>query len=228
MLDGIEILHRLMYCYPNMPEILVPTFEPVEGRLYPTVFEVDTALRGLGHQVIEFQQESGTTFQASVAITRGGLDNSNVVPRMIGIDPLYVLTMGMQSYKGEQQTTKEPVFGLVPNEEHVYGLDVLLLDELSDTGFSELFGKKKLIDLGANSVQSAVGFWKQERNETGESPDFYSETIKGWTVLPCEIYDEYAEARQRLIEAGASHEHFKELDENLEKAIRTRNWVLCA
>ena len=68
--------------------------------------------------------------------------------------------------------------------------EILIVDEVCETG-KTLFGAHKKMDkLGAAAVTSAVVHYKPRRTETGYVPDYYAEMTDAWIEYPSEIVDE--------------------------------------
>jgi hypoxanthine phosphoribosyltransferase len=116
-----------------------------------------------------------------VAILTGSLIFLADLIRQIGL-PLRVALLQASSYKGA--TTRAGV--LVINEAFapdVSGRDVLLLDDILDTGHTLSILVERMKDRGANSVRTVVLLRKLGRQEVRMEPDYCGFTIPDEFVI---------------------------------------------
>ncbi len=121
--------------------------------------------------------DSGASFDAIVTISRGGLVPARIVSDVLGIEEMYVIRSRFWGIAGKvfdepQVSIHEPL--------DVSGKDVLVVDEVVDTGLT--MGKVMGIikGMGARNVKSAVLHYKLT---SSLRPDYYVEVVKEWVWI---------------------------------------------
>ncbi len=121
--------------------------------------------------------DSGASFDAIVTISRGGLVPARIVSDVLGIEEMYVIRSRFWGIAGkvfdEPQVSIHESLG-------VSGKDVLVVDEVVDTGLT--MGKVMGIikGMGARNVKSAVLHYKLT---SSLRPDYYVEVVKEWVWI---------------------------------------------
>ena len=77
--------------------------------------------------------------------------------------------------------------------------DILLVDDISDTGKTFIRGTKYLQELGANSVTTASLFIKPW---TKYIPDFYTKEVHDWVVFPFDIKETIDAINKKMLKEG--------------------------
>lgn len=129
--------------------------------------EIQDRVRELGRQIEADYQGKPLTI---VAVLTGSLIVLADLIRQIGL-PLRVALLQASSYKGATTTAG----ALVINETFapdVAGRDVLLLDDILDTGRTLSTLVARMGDRGAHSVRTAVLLRKRGRQEVEIEPDY--------------------------------------------------------
>ncbi|HEU5118033.1 MAG TPA: hypoxanthine phosphoribosyltransferase [Isosphaeraceae bacterium] len=129
--------------------------------------EIQSRIRELGKQIEADYQGKSLTI---VAILTGSLIVLADLIRQIGL-PLRVALLQASSYKGTTTTAGT----LVINESFapdVAGRDVLLLDDILDTGRTLSTLVARMTERGARSVKTAVLLRKRGRQEIEIEPDY--------------------------------------------------------
>ncbi|WP_435015365.1 hypoxanthine phosphoribosyltransferase [Tundrisphaera sp. TA3] len=137
-----------------------------------TESQIRERIRDLGRQIEADYQGKPLTI---VAVLTGSLIVLADLIREIGI-PLRVALIQASSYKGA--TTQAGA--LIINESFapdVQGRDVLLLDDILDTGHTLATLVHRMADRGATSVRTAVLLRKVGRQEVAIEPDYCGFTI---------------------------------------------------
>lgn len=108
---------------------------------------------------------------------------------------LRVEFMGLSSYGDAKQSSGvvRPV-GSLPDD--VAGRDVLIVDDIVDTGRSLVAARSLLLDGGANAISSCVLLDKPSRREVAVEPDFVGFTIDDVFVVGYGI--DFAEQHRHL------------------------------
>lgn len=115
-----------------------------------------------------------------VGISRGGWPPARVMSDLLGNTKL--ANVAVEFYVGIAKPSDEP-FITQPISLSVEGKDVMLFDDVADTGKSLRLVKDHLIINGAKSVKTAVIFYKPW---SVIEPDYYSTKTKSWIVFPWE------------------------------------------
>jgi len=115
-----------------------------------------------------------------VGISRGGWPPARVMSDLLGNTKLANVTV--EFYVGIAETTDEPVI-TQPVSMSIEGKNVLLFDDVADTGKSLRLVKDHLIINGAKSVKTAVIFYKPWSVIV---PDYYETKTGSWVVFPWE------------------------------------------
>ncbi len=136
--------------------------------------------------------ESGDGFDRIIYIPRGGLYVANEVGRELQFEAYEMWAFAEGAYTGTERGD-DPTRGQVPLQEDVEGLDLLVLDEVCDTGSALARVHKFLTGLGAASVKVGVLDYKPTRSLTGYVPTWHVRETDKWIVYPWE----HAEARGR-------------------------------
>lgn len=137
----------------------------------------------LYHDILETCRKivwSGYKPDCLIAVARGGWVIARIVSDFLGVGE--VASVGVKYYVDIGKTSEEPRL--------VQGLDgdlrdknVLLVDDVADTGRTLNFSKKYLVSLGAAEVRSAVPYRKPWSRFT---PDYYHRIVDKWIVFPYE------------------------------------------
>ena len=134
---------------------------------------------------------SGYKIDRLVVLPRGGLAPGNIIARRLDIPGERVLSAVITSYASDGfERTGEFRMGQFPGIEEVKGLRLLVVDEVCDTGHTMAEAVRRLQELGAAEVISAVLHYKPGRSETGYVPDFYVTKTDEWIVYPWEWHEE--------------------------------------
>ena len=123
--------------------------------------------------------KSGKRLSLIVAIARGGMTITQVLSDFL---TLPVATFTISSYKDMQQKDLSDISFHVGAR--LENQDILLVDDISDTGKTFIRGTKYLKELGANSIITASLFIKPW---TMYIPDFYHIQSDKWIILPYEV-----------------------------------------
>jgi len=115
-----------------------------------------------------------------VGISRGGWPPARVMSDLLGNVKLANVTV--EFYVGIAEAASEPVLTQTVSTP-VNGKDVLLFDDVADTGKSLHLAKDHLESNQAKSVKTAVIFYKPWSIMV---PDYYEKKTRSWIVFPWE------------------------------------------
>ena len=136
-------------------------------------------------------------------IPRGGYFPADTLTRALDISGLANIFLGAKSYDEETDLPGKILFGQVPPVELVVGQNILIVDEVCDTGQTLYAAHQLMDDMGANSVISGVLQYKPDETKTGYIPNFWGELTDMWVRYAPEAQDELGRIyRERLRAAG--------------------------
>ncbi|MBI2589349.1 hypothetical protein HYW35_04080 [Candidatus Saccharibacteria bacterium] len=126
-------------------------------------------------------------FDKVVTIPKGGLYPANIVTREIGCRSIDILTAAMGSYPPGSNHRQKITYGQLPSRDDIEGKNILIIDEVCDSGRTLLDLVNRLKRLGAKQIKTGVLHYKPGKNETGFIPNWYVEATDNWIVYPWEI-----------------------------------------
>lgn len=164
----------------------------------------------LGLMVLVDQARTGNKYDGVIVVARGGSEPGNNVARLMGFDAIAWQGVSLSSYvkgkPGVKYTQEELdelaaqgftvrdkfVFGQTPDDIHVVGNRLLVIDEVCDSGLTHSILEKYLLERGARAVDTAVLHYKPTKTETGFVPKYYAEYRQnGWLHYQWEMFDHY-------------------------------------
>lgn len=117
-----------------------------------------------------------------LVITRGGMVPACLISERTGIRD--ILCAAIVLYDDEERTLAEPAFVQFPDDRHVRGRRILVVDDVWDSGSTVVAVRERLRKAGAQ-VHVCVLHYKPGRSKfPGDAPDFYAEETDGWIVYP--------------------------------------------
>lgn len=131
--------------------------------------------------------KTGEQFDLMLVVPRGAYYPANIVSRELGFDAVHILSASIGSYKGTEQGEFE--FGQMPVPEQVRGKDLLIIEEVCDTGKTLDYVYKYLKDNGAGLIRTGVLHYKPGQSQSGFRPDWSVETTDKWIVYPWELHE---------------------------------------
>jgi hypothetical protein len=121
-------------------------------------------------------------FDSLLVVTRGGMVPACLISERTNIRN--ILCAAVVLYEDDQRTLPEPAFVQFPEDRHVKGRRILVVDDVWDTGSTIVAVRDRLRQAGAR-VQTCVLHYKPSRSRyPGDGPDFYAETTDAWIVYP--------------------------------------------
>jgi hypoxanthine phosphoribosyltransferase len=116
-----------------------------------------------------------------VGISRGGWLPTRVLSDLL--ENPYITSVGVEFYVGVYETNREPIL-TQPLSVSAFGKDILLVDDVVDTGRSAMLMKSHLAGEGAKETRLLTLYYKPW---SIVKPDFYSKVTSDWIVFPWEI-----------------------------------------
>lgn len=128
-------------------------------------------------------------FDLIVSIARGGLTISHILSDFLRLP---ITTFTISSYHDLKQTTIPEITFKIGNNLH--NKNILLVDDVSDTGKTFIRGIEYLKSLRANNIKSAALFIKPW---TKFIPDYHQKSTDKWIIFPFDM-KETIESLKRL------------------------------
>ena len=125
-----------------------------------------------------------------VGITRGGLVPARLISDLIDNNEVYTITV--QFYKSVGITSNKPRI-ICPVQGDIVDKNVLIVDDISDTGESLIVAKKHLEEEGAEKVVVAT---LMKKPHTKFEPDLYVDETSAWVIFPWEVNETIREIRK--------------------------------
>jgi len=124
-------------------------------------------------------------YDALLVITRGGMVPACLISEQTRIRD--ILCAAVVLYDNDERVLQEPVFINFPDDRHVAGRRILVVDDVWDTGSTIVAVRDRLRKAGAR-VDVCVLHYKPRRSRfPGDGPDFYAEETNAWIVYPWEV-----------------------------------------
>jgi len=161
-------------------------------------------------KLAEMIMEDGFKPDIIVGIARGGW----VVARLLSdfLKNPNTANLKIEFYKGIAETAEKPVI-TQPVSADVKGKNVLICDDVADTGHSLRVAFEHIKELGAKEIKVATLHLKPW---SIFKPDFYVKETRAWIIYPWEIRETIEKIASDLEKEGKSEEEILE-------ALRTTN-----
>jgi hypoxanthine phosphoribosyltransferase len=129
-----------------------------------------------------------------------------------------VASIGVKFYTGINQRLVQPeIYQALPVE--VSGENVLLFDDVADTGESLKFVTQHLLDHGAASVKTATLLYKPH---SSIKPDFFSAETSTWIIFPYDLVESITTLGRKWQKAGLT---IPEIEQRLEQFGFKADWL---
>ncbi|MBU2051957.1 MAG: phosphoribosyltransferase family protein [Patescibacteria group bacterium] len=142
--------------------------------LTPTWDEMDELAFQVSKKILAAKKK----FDRIVTLAKGGWPLTRSMVAFLSIDQ--VASIGVKFYQDINQRLEKPqIYQDIP--EKVSGENVLLFDDVADTGKSLEFAKEYLINHGVAGVTTASLFYKPH---SIVKPDYYGAQTSAWIIFP--------------------------------------------
>jgi hypoxanthine phosphoribosyltransferase len=127
-------------------------------------------------------------FDYMVVVPRGGYFPANIVSRQLGFDVTRLVHACVGSYdEGLDKQREELITGEMPPNEKIKGKNLLVIDEVCDTGETLTFLTDYLKKAGAKNVHCGVLHYKPGKSQSGYKPDWAVANTNKWIIYPWEV-----------------------------------------
>lgn len=154
----------------------------------------------LTFEVFKLIDISGKRFDRVVALAKGGWTFARALVDFLKIEELDSIRIKL--YEGINERADEASI-LRPLAINVTGEEVLIFDDLVDSGATMEAAKKHILGLGAKSVSIATLIYKPR---SSVKPDFYAYETSAWVVFPHEIREFVEETYKDWKTRGVNNE----------------------
>lgn len=136
----------------------------------------------VGRMVSTLLRQLPRDYDNILVITRGGMVPACLISERTGIRN--ILCAAVVFYERSTQVHVKPLFVQFPDDDHVKGRRVLVIDDVWDSGSTIVAVRDRLRAAGA-TVEVCVLHYKPARSRfPGDKPDYYAEETDGWIVYP--------------------------------------------
>lgn len=157
---------------------IVPTWsEMTDG-----IFEISQAIK-----------KDGKNFDVIVTLAKGGFPLARMIADFLQMPT--ILSLGVHFYTGINQRLEKPeIYQEITPLTHIVGKNVLLFDDVADSGESLIFGSEHIMKLGAASVTTAALYMKPQ---TLHIPQYFAFTTEDWILFPFEVIESMHQLNER-------------------------------
>ena len=135
--------------------------------------------------------DTGERFDAIIVIPRGSYYPVNIVARELGFEAVDLIHASIGSYISGQTTRKnEFELGQMPTDAEISGKNLLIIDEVCETGNTLAFLTERLKQQGAALIRTGALHYKPDRTQTEFAPDWYVVKTDKWIHYPWESHDD--------------------------------------
>lgn len=136
-------------------------------------------------------EERAVPFDIIIGISRGGWVPARILSDILGNDEID--TVRVKFYESVDKTAKEPVI-LLSTQIDIKGKDILLVDDIADTGESLIATIEHLKEKNAKSIFVATLVKKPQSKVT---PDLFVRETPNWVIFPWEINETTRDIKAR-------------------------------
>ncbi|MCK4582358.1 phosphoribosyltransferase [Candidatus Bathyarchaeota archaeon] len=163
-----------------------------ERYLHLTWMDVQRLSEKLADQIAE----SGFRPDIIVAVSRGGFDPARILSDELNIRSL--ASLQVIYYAGIRERNDKPQVKYPLNAD-ISGLNVLVVDDVADSGNSLKVVKEYIDSLGPRVVKMAT---LHHKPWSTFEPDFYAESVDKWIIYPWEPRESIEDIREKLLSEG--------------------------
>ncbi|MFC1653472.1 phosphoribosyltransferase [Patescibacteria group bacterium] len=142
--------------------------------LYPNWQKMGEITVSLANKI----KESEKIFDRVVALAKGGLSWNRQLQDLLNIKN--ASSIQVRFYKGINNTQKRPIV-VQSLPVTIEDEDILIFDDIADTGESLKMAKEYLLNHGAKSIKTATMF---EKPWSSIKPDYFGEKTEAWVIFP--------------------------------------------
>jgi hypoxanthine phosphoribosyltransferase len=127
-------------------------------------------------------QFSHIEYDAILAITRGGMVPACLVSE--ALDIRNVLMAAVMFYADVEETLDEPVFMQFPSDALIVGQQILIVDDVWDSGRTAVNVRERVRRAGGKPEVAVIHYKPLNSNFPDDRPDYYALETSAWVVYP--------------------------------------------
>lgn len=161
-------------------------------------------LNQLAFEISQQTEKDGLKFDRIVTLAKGGWPLTRSLVDFMQVPE--VASIGIKFYKGINKRYERPqIYQDIPIS--IQGENLLLFDDVADTGKSIEFTLNYLKNKGAKDVKTATLFYKPH---SSLKPDYFAQKTTDWIVFPYETAETIKLLGPKWLKAGLSHSEIKD------------------
>ena len=134
------------------------------------------------------QAASTRSFDAILAVTRGGLVPAGMLAYHLGMRN--ILVAAVQFYSSVGQRADKPSFLQFPADPFLSGQTLLIVDDIWDSGKTIAAVKDRVIAAGGTPVTAVLHYKPNASHFPDQQPEYYVEATDAWIIYPWEPVSE--------------------------------------
>ena len=125
------------------------------------------------------------TFDAVLAITRGGIIPGGILAERLGV--IKVLVASVDFYSDEELDLDWPVFMQFPGDSLLRNQNILVVDDVWNKG-KEITSVRERVEQAGGKANTFVMHYKPNHSAFPDTaPDYYTATTEKWIIYPWEL-----------------------------------------
>lgn len=171
----------------------------------------------LAFEIAKKIRVNGQKFDRIITLAKGGWPMTRSLVDFLQVEK--VASIGVKFYSGVNQHMKKPrIYQDLPIP--IAGENILLFDDVADTGESLMFVKDYLRSKGINGVKTASLFYKPHSKI---KPDYFGSETDAWIIFPYDmIEDGVFVLRDKWKKSGISKQ---EIDSRFKQLGFKKEWL---
>jgi hypoxanthine phosphoribosyltransferase len=121
-------------------------------------------------------------YDCILAVTRGGMIPACLISE--ATDQRNILTAAVMFYTDVGETISDPVFLEFPGDSLLYGKQVLIVDDVWDSGKTAVAVRERVSIAGGKPSLAVLHFKPLKNKFPGDAPDYYATETDAWIVYP--------------------------------------------
>jgi len=153
-------------------------------------------------------RQSGFKPDLIVGVSRGGWAPGRILSDLL--ENTHTANIKIEFYTGIETTTRKPLVTQAISED-IYKKNILVVDDVADTGESLKVALDHVRDKGAGTVRTVTVYYKPH---SSFKPDYFAGTTSNWIIFPWERLEA---TKLLLAEAKAKSRNIASVRETLRK-----------
>lgn len=156
--------------------------QPTHGHAQPQPLKRILGWDDIVLQVDRLVTQLPDTIDVMLVITRGGMVPACLISERLDIRN--ILVAAVQFYSGIGETLDAPVFLQFPADYLLAGRNVLIVDDVWDSGHTAMTVRQRVRDAGGTPTIAVLHYKPRNSAYPDERPDCHAEVTHDWLVYP--------------------------------------------